>query len=525
MAGKRRGTLRFRLQAAFLLLSLLPAIGLTLILLQSLPWALDRWASPGVRQTFENALLVTNDTLTRVKNDLRQRWSLSIEMAKPALWGEVDRYAPEIGQRLNLDFMALFPPTPDSLWTPIRILTRDALVEPPMGLLPWGSGNLETGLFLRGSRGELAFAQRMPRAEGPPGPILAVGIYLDPALYERLADLDTALARHQQLRADANLNKAAVQIGAILLLLLLGVTSVLVAGRLSKSLSSPVEELSLAMDRVAQGHLETRVTPRGTREIRSLVSAFNQMSSELGETRDRLGRAERAQAWRDAARRVAHEIRNPLQPITLALHRIERSLSRDPAQRAEIQPAIRSILEEVEALKRLASNFSELARMPEPDPEITDMAQFVSASAPLLEFPGVSLALEASRPPPTARIDRGLMREVLTNLVKNAAEAMPRGGRTVLRVAKATVGEREWAVIEVEDTGPGIPPEERLRIFEPHITSKAEGSGLGLAIVERIVSAHQGRIEVDAGASGGALFRVWLPAATVETTLLEESAS
>ncbi len=513
MAGNRRHTLRFRLQLAFLLLSLLPAIGLTLILLQSLPWALDRWASPGVRQTFENALLVTGDTLARVKNDLRQRWSLSIEMAKPALWGEVDRYAPQIGEQLNLDFMALFPPAPDSLWTPIRILTRDALVEPPMGLLPWGSGNLETGLFLRGSRGELAFARRMPRTEGPPGPVLAVGIYLDPTLYERLADLDTALGRHQELRDDADKNKAAVQIGAMLLLLVLGVTSFIVAGLLSKSLSSPVEELSQAMDRVAQGHLETRVTPRGTREIRSLVSAFNQMSSELSETRDRLGRAERAQAWRDAAQRVAHEIRNPLQPITLALHRIEKSLSRDPTQRAEVQPAIRSILEEVEALKRLASNFSELARMPEPDPEITDLAQFVAASTPLLQFPGVLLNIEMISPPPVARIDRGLMKEVLTNLVKNAAEAMPGGGRVVLRVANARIGEHEWALIEVEDTGPGITKEERLRIFEPHITSKPEGSGLGLAIVERIIGAHRGRIEVDAGASGGALLRVWLPAA------------
>ncbi|MDZ4805333.1 MAG: ATP-binding protein [Candidatus Eisenbacteria bacterium] len=511
MAGERRGTLRFQLQVAFLLLSLLPAVILTLILLQSLPWALDRWASPAVRQTFENALSITNDTLTRIQNDLRQRWSLSIEVAKPALWGELKQHAPEIGERLNVDFMVLYPASPDSLWTPVRILTRDPLVEAPVGLVQWGKGNLESGLFLRGSRGELAFAQRMPRPKGPPGPVLAVGIYLDPALYERLADLNSAVSRHEQLRADANLNKAAVQIGAMLLLLVLGVTSVWVAGRLSENLSSPVEELALAMDRVAQGDLETRVTPSGTREIRSLVSAFNQMTAELTETRDRLARAERAQAWRDAALRVAHEIRNPLQPITLALHRIDRLLAHDPALRAEVQPAVRSILDEVEALKRLAANFAELARMPEPDPEITNLATFVAGSAPLLEFPGVVLAIEVAVPSPAALVDRGLLREVLTNLVKNAAEAMPEGGRVILRVAANRAGGHDWATIEIEDTGPGVPPAERVRIFEPHVTSKAEGSGLGLAIVERIVGAHHGRVEVVDGASGGALFRVWLP--------------
>jgi len=244
------------------------------------------------------------------------------------------------------------------------------------------------------------------------------------------------------------------------------------------------------------------------------VSAFNQMTSELGDTRDRLARAERAHAWRDAARRVAHEIRNPLQPITLALHRIERLTGNDPTRRTEVQPAIRAILDEVEALKRLAANFAELARMPEPDPEMTDLAAFVQASAPLLEFPGVSLEIEPTAVSPLARVDRGLLREVLTNLVKNAAEAMPGGGRVILRVKGLHLGAHEWALIDVEDGGPGIPAADRERIFEPHVTSKEDGSGLGLAIVDRIVGAHRGRMEVLDGAAGGALFRIWIPAAT-----------
>jgi len=511
MAGPRHGTLRFRLQLAFLALTLIPGVALTLVLLQTLPWAFDQWASPGVSRTFNNALSVTAETLARIQNDLRQRWSLSVELAKPALWGDGERYAPAIGDRLNLDFMVLYPPAPDSAWTPVRMLTRDALVEPPVGLRPWGPGNLETGLFLRGERGELAFAQRMPRESGATGPVLAVGIYLDPSLYERLADLNTALDRHDDVRRLGDLYKRGVRLGALLLLLVLGVGGVLIANKLAESLSSPVEDLAHAMDRVAQGDLETRVTPRGTREIRSLVSAFNQMTAELGETREHLGRAERAQAWRDAARRVAHEIRNPLQPITMALHRIDKALSSDPAHRAEVQPAVHSILEEVAALRRLAASFSELARMPEPIPEAVDLAAFLKGSAPLLEFPGIVLEIDGGAAGPMAMADRGLLREVLTNLAKNAGEAMPDGGRVAIRVGTAPWGGRDWAIIDVEDSGPGVPEDQRRRIFEPHITTKEEGSGLGLAIVDRIVGAHGGRIEVDSGSMGGARFRVWLP--------------
>jgi nitrogen fixation/metabolism regulation signal transduction histidine kinase len=505
----RRRTLRFRLQVAFLALSLLPGVALTLLLLQSLPWALDQWASPGVRQTFQNALAVAGETLSRIQNDLRQRWSLSLDLAGPALWGGAEERDPPIGGRLNLDFLVLYPPEPDSNWTPVRVLTRDPLVAAPSGLLPWGGGDLETGLFLRGGRGELAFAQRIPREGDRPGPVLAVGIYLDPALYERLADLNTALVRHDQLEATADLNKTAVYIGAGLLLVLLAGAGTFVAGRLADGLSSPVEDLARAMERVARGEPNIHVEAGGTDEIRSLVSAFNQMTADLAESRERAARAERAAAWRDAARRVAHEIRNPLQPITLALHRIEKTLGDDPERGATIRASVASILDEVEALKRLASSFSELARMPDPEPEPTRLGEFVRRVAPLLDFPGARVTIEAPGDGPLVLIDRGQFREVLTNLVKNAAEAMPDGGDVVVRVT-APAGSRSTVHLEVEDSGPGVPAELAGRLFEPHVTTKTGGSGLGLAIVDRIVTAHGGRIEVMRGAAGGALFRVHL---------------
>ena len=150
--------------------------------------------------------------------------------------------------------------------------------------------------------------------------------------------------------------------------------------------------------------------------------------------------------------------------------------------------------------------------MPEPVPEITDIAEFVRHCSPLLEFPGAQLSILTVPPSPRALVDRGLLREVLTNLVKNAAEAMPGGGRVVIGVGSTTHGGRAWATIDIEDSGPGVASGDLERIFEPHVTTKAGGSGLGLAIVERIVGAHGGRIDVTASINGGAIFRVWLPA-------------
>src|SRR5512140_2687299 len=182
MRSTRPWTLRSRLLAAFLLLTLLPALGLTFVITRSLPWAFDKWASPGVRMTFENALVVARDTLSRIENDLRQRWALAMSVPEISRWRlsvengpglqlprqpSIPELGTLIGSRFNLDFIQIYPAQPDSAWTPLATLTRDPLVDAPAGLRPWGPGDLGSGLFLRGNRGELAFAQRVPRPGNP----------------------------------------------------------------------------------------------------------------------------------------------------------------------------------------------------------------------------------------------------------------------------------------------------------------------------------------------------------------------
>lgn len=528
----RRWTLRTRLLVAFLLLSLLPGIGLTVVLTRTLPWALDQWASPAMRATIENAVDVARNTLTRIQDDLRQRWVTSQGVPELVQWRAVVREAtspggapplanrfshlgPLVGTQFNLDFMQVYADPPDSSWQPVAMLMRDSSDVAPGPLRPWRLGNkpvndFDEGVFLRGPAGELAFARRARLADGT-SQIVVVGIRLETKFYENLADLGTAVGRHDQMSGEAKLYKAEVYAGALLFTLLLGVASLLVAERLSRGLSRPVEELAAGLDRVATGEGPMHVEPAGSPEMRTLIESFNRMTVDLAESKAELARSARMAAWQDAARRIAHEIRNPLQPITLALHRIEKTVADDPERRERLREAVGSILTEVEALKRLAASFAEFARMPDPVPRPTDLGELVENALDLVRFPGVELHYSRPTAPVMAAVDRGQIRQVLTNLVKNAAEAMPAGGPVRLCVKRTDATPETPAVIEVADAGPGIPPEVRARLFQPYFTTKPEGSGLGLAIVRGIVTAHGGRVEVEPAESGGTLFRILLP--------------
>lgn len=523
----RRWSLRTRLLVAFLLLSLLPGVGLTLVLTRTLPWSFDRWASPGERLTFENAVAVARNTLSRIENDLRQRWALSQQvpelngwreavqrtMSAPGLPPLANRFShlgPLVGAQFNLDFMQVFPDPPDSSWTPRATLTRDPLVAPPGRLRRWSGEDLDDGVYLKGDAGELAYVRRSRFPSGE-SQIVAVGIYLEPEFYTRLADLGTAVGRHEELRALARLNTTTVYVGAAGFTLLLALVSIVVADRLSRSLSRPVESLAAGLDRVAAGDLSVQVTPAGSPELRALIGSFNRMTADLAESKAELARAARVAAWQDAARRIAHEIRNPLQPITLALHRIEKTVADDPARRDRVRDSVGAILAEVDALKRLSAAFTEFARMPDPSLEPADLKELVRGALELVQYPSVRVSLEVTPDAVPVRVDRGQIRQVLTNLVKNAAEAMPQGGSVVLRVGLRPAATPPVALLDVEDDGPGIPPGERERLFQPYFTTKSEGTGLGLPIVQGIVTAHGGRVEVESSESGGARFRVLLP--------------
>ncbi len=225
---------------------------------------------------------------------------------------------------------------------------------------------------------------------------------------------------------------------------------------------------------------------------------------------------ERLAAWQEIARRMAHEIKNALFPIQLTVQTLSRLKRRaDPQFESAFDDGSQTILDEVEGLKKLVGEFSRFARMPKPRPEPVDLAELANAVLTLVAKPHENVACEVRADPttPQALCDREMARRVITNLVGNGVEALAgERGRIDITIAPATLDEEPAVRLEVRDTGPGIPAEGQVRLFEPYFTTKEKGTGLGLSIVHRIMTEHRGRVEAESSPGGGALFRVVFPA-------------
>jgi len=289
----------------------------------------------------------------------------------------------------------------------------------------------------------------------------------------------------------------------------LGLGLALVAGFLfARGITRPVEALTEGVRSVAGGALDTRVAAAGSGEVRVLVDAFNRMTEDLGHATRALRAAEQAAAWEGVARSLAHELRNPLTPLQMSLETLLAArTARDPRFEALFVESAPAMLEEVERLRRTIDAFARFARLPAAHLEPLDLTAWTEQALGVAGArPNVTLAWEPG-PPLPVRADRDQLAQLLHNLLKNAEEAMPSGGQVTVR----TRADADRAVLEVEDTGPGIAVDDRARVLEPGVTTKASGTGLGLALGARIALGHGGTLEVDDGRAGGAVIRLRIP--------------
>ena len=286
---------------------------------------------------------------------------------------------------------------------------------------------------------------------------------------------------------------------------------------IARRTTSRVSDLVLATRRLAAGDLSVQVNPgRSSDEVAGLARAFNAMVREVREARDRIVYLEKISGWQDVARRLAHEIKNPLTPMKLAFQQLEARWKKSPAREADpefgkvVKDAGEIVRDEIGTLQRLVEEFSAFAKLPEVRAEAADLGAFVDdfvrTSPQVAERANVEVVRAAGAAP--VALDRALMRRVLANLCANAIEAaLPGRARIHLGVART----RDRAVLTVSDEGPGIDRAVKDRIFDPYFTTKGTGTGLGLAIVKKIVLQHGGEIQVGERPGGGASFLVVLP--------------
>jgi signal transduction histidine kinase len=283
----------------------------------------------------------------------------------------------------------------------------------------------------------------------------------------------------------------------------------------STRITRPLEELAEGAREVASGRWDTVIDLRGRDEIGQLASAFNEMTQTLAAQRDQLVQTERVAAWRELARRLAHELRNPLFPLQITIENLQKARQLDAKQFLEVfNESTATLKAELANLNTIIGRFSDFSKMPTPHFTRVNVNEALRNAVRLFEAqfnavgkPPVIPEYFLTEPLPEIDADADLLHRAFQNLVLNALDAMPAGGTLTMRTTEHEGNVR----IEVADTGKGLTPEECSRLFTPYYTTKVQGTGLGLAIIQSVISDHRGTISVSSDEGHGTTFHIELP--------------
>ncbi len=321
------------------------------------------------------------------------------------------------------------------------------------------------------------------------------GILAIPAIY-RQTEINAELARR-----DAFLfGIYALVIGAVVF------AGTLVANKIAR----PIEVLTEATNRVAGGELDITLESRGENEISILMRSFSEMTRKLKENREQLARIEREMAWREMARQVAHEIKNPLTPMKLSIQQLRQEKKDRSRKFSEVFDAVtRMLLEQIATLDRISSEFSRFARLPVSNYEAVDVNEVLYRAAALFrQKSDVDFQLNFDDTVPVINADAEELQRAFVNVIRNGIQAIP--GKGTLRIT--TTPENGRIRIIISDSGIGLSPEARARLFEPNFSTKTDGMGLGLAIVKKTIDELQGTIEIESTMHVGTTVVILLPA-------------
>jgi two-component system, NtrC family, nitrogen regulation sensor histidine kinase NtrY len=314
---------------------------------------------------------------------------------------------------------------------------------------------------------------------------------------------ELVLLRRQILKTAVAVAFAAILVGLFL------------AWWVSKRITHPIEELANGARDVASGRWDTHIDVQGNDEIGQLAGAFNHMTDTLAAQKEKLVQTERVAAWRELARRLAHELRNPLFPMQITLENLQRARTLTPGQFQEVfNEGTATLKAELANLNSIVGRFSDFSKMPAPQFTPVNVNESLRNAVRLFEpqftavgKPSITTEYFLTESLPEIDADPDLLHRAFQNLVLNALDAMPAGGTLTLR----TINGDDHVRIEVSDTGKGLTPEECQRLFTPYYTTKHLGTGLGLAIVQSVIADHRGTISVSSDEGRGATFRIELP--------------
>lgn len=501
-----RGRTERRLALAILLTAVIPLIVAIYWAGKFIDHALAQAFNPQLGEQLDRSLEVYQELVQTIKRDFRHQ-AEAMAAHEPLRAAAILEHEPSIEEELESTFRRF-----DRI---VSLSVRDAegrLLAQRDRVQPFDESS------------ERKLEVRRPLADGDSPPEL-VAVFATPRA--RLDELERATelvrtykeVQRQQVKAK-DLYAFAVILGLTI------IVAILIGTWLARSVTKRIGILARATQAVAAGDLSVRVDDVGNDELADLASAFNRMLSEVEGSRARIEFLQRMSAWQEMARRLAHEIKNPLTPILLAVEQCHRKYDGDdPRFRKLLDTTLEVVEEEVGTLRRLVSEFSSFARLPHAELEPGCLGEFLrdqrdrmarlidddDEGSPVRRLgQGVQISFEVSEETMPAAFDRQMLGRVLVNLVRNAVQASGQPsaeGRVLVKLE----AEPESFSIVVDDNGPGVPESLRTSIFDPYFTTKSNGAGLGLSIVKKIVVEHGGTVDVSQSPLGGARFRVRIP--------------
>ncbi len=529
-------SLRSRIVIALIALTLGTALALSFVARSFLDRSLNLGINDEVRSVLSSALSVAKTSYNDHREALRrlgERLARSPEASAAFHSGDLPRLrrlvaAQEGGERVSEVEIVRLTGSPSV----VAPLARDDLMEA-----------LRSGPYLyRDERqGDLLRMLVPVRDGGRTAGALSLSERLDPTYFtiEQAAQTyeDIRLNNEQALRWALFYAFLAVSSAVLLVAALVGVW-------IAFGITHPLRDLVRGTRELARDNLSHRIPRHRDDEIGLLIDSFNRMAADLQENRQQRVEAEKVAAWREIARRLAHEIKNPLTPIQLTVQQMrDKYPGDDAAYRRLLNDCADIVTDEVESLKNLVRAFADFARLPDLRVAPTDLNALIDEVSRLYADAPLTLTLTDDLPP--ALVDETQMRRVLINLIENAEDALGEGGRITITTRNGETeeerrgdgetrgwgrplsvsggGEEEgvspsgsggWVEVEVSDTGRGISPEHLSRVFEPYFSTKRTGMGLGLAIVKNIVDQHGGQIAVESRVGSGTAFTICLPAET-----------
>ncbi len=505
------GRFRARLAGYFLAVASLASIPQALVSWQAVGAAAGTWFNARIEAAAAGAERLSLDYAGLMEENLKR-------IAVSVLPGMASRYLPDRPQAL----LALLQAEDSRVAAlqafslggqPVRELAfagQAAYRENPTAAAAFGEGALPSIQSRQGYA--IRYLKVTDSRAGPCSVLLSMEF---PSEWSAIAeDIHVAARESAGISAAIPRFRAALAMMYFLLATPLVLTALLFALVAADKAVKPLASLERATAAVAAGDLSTRLLTRPRDDFSGLITAFNRMVAELSRSRSSMAHAEKLSAWQDIAQKLAHEIKNPLTPIRLSAERVLKRHRTSPGSASEIiEPAMLSIIQEVDGLSALLEEFRDFARLPEPQAEWTDLGGVAAEVARSFasSHPGVRIELEGVPAGMVIRADRGHLRQMFMNLFMNAIEAMSGQGRVSVRSDLVKRSDSSYCRIQVSDTGPGIPADIRERLFTPYFTTKEKGTGLGLSIVEHIVMDHKGEIWFESGEGAGTTFFIDLP--------------